>query len=172
MSETATPSIHHRRRWYYVLWSGLVLLSLACLLLWNRPAEIEHPRLGLKVLAEGLPERTTLEVWVGSRKAWESQAAVAFQPLRADGKGAFVLETLELSFPRRRFVDRVLIPGRGDELLVVRATPPGEAPRHLFLSLKAEWYAGALRPGKRTVYVMRPSLKGMDPSPRIPADVP
>ncbi|MFN8010210.1 MAG: hypothetical protein U0P81_02280 [Holophagaceae bacterium] len=172
MSESATPSIHHQRRWYYVLWSGLVLLSLACLLLWNRPAEVEHPRLGLKVLAEGLPERTTLEVWLGPRKAWESGSGGPFQPLRADGRGAFVLEAVELAFPRRRFVDRVLIPGRGHELLVLRATAPGEAPRHLFLSLKAEWYAGALRPGKRTVYVMRPVLKGLDPSTRIPADVP
>ena len=32
-----TGSIHYRRRWFYALWIGLLLLSGAGLFLWERP---------------------------------------------------------------------------------------------------------------------------------------
>lgn len=80
------PSIHHRRRWFYVLWGALLVAAAAMLAWgWETPARVGTARVSLVLTAPDIPPGTRAALWVGSAGTWipdgKSDAAVA--PCRA-----------------------------------------------------------------------------------------
>jgi hypothetical protein len=74
MTMLETRSIHHRRRWYYLLWSGLLAASLGALALWLIPGQHGEGRLGINILLKEAPEGTVAQLWSGRAAAWNPGA--------------------------------------------------------------------------------------------------
>jgi len=157
-------SIHYRRRWFYVLWAGLLLASLVALVLWNRPLRVEQASLQVSLEALGLPEGTQAQVWMGPRRAcprgaWDGAGAQALPMAPA---GPTPLPLLRVPIARRRWVNDFIPSGTG-EMVIVRLAPPGGQPARFFiLTLGADIRTGALTPGRRllvTIQVKWANLK-------------
>lgn len=158
-------SIHYRRRWFYVLWSGMLLVSLFALYLWNRPLRVDRASLQVALEAVGLPEGTQAQVWMGTRRdcprgPWDGKGALQAVPMVVGRPTPMPL--LRVPIARRRWVNGFIPSGTG-ELVIVRLAPPGDQPARFFiLPLGADIRAGALVPGRRlfvTIQVKWANLK-------------
>lgn len=70
MSDSTTeaptgPSLHHQRRWYYVLWSSLLALSLVAYGFWLWPVAAGQGAMAFHFGMDGAPGPVTLSYWVG-----------------------------------------------------------------------------------------------------------
>jgi len=142
------PSIHFRRRWYYVLWTALLLLSAGALALWERPAAVDTAAFILKLKVAGAPAGTQVQVWAGPHarwpgQAWQGEGAYAQEALPGDG--ALTLPLVRVAIARRRWV-RDYIPRGTWDLVMVRFVAPGAPPRFLAVPLSQDIRLGALRP--------------------------
>ena len=159
-------SIHYRRRWYYVLWGALLLVSLAVLALWETPGETGTAKLTLRLKVRELPAQTVVSVWTGPRgrwpgAAWTGQgAAASFQS--ADGN--LNLNVLLLPVAYRRWVKDIL-PRRTADLVVLRCQAPDQAPRYLALPLARDWRNGFLAPRRVMTLSMECGWKGLPTDP-------
>lgn len=141
--------IHYRRRWFYVLWGALLLVSLGALALWETPGQIGTAKLALQLTVKDLPAGVDVKVWAGPRRrwpgaAWTGQGAAA--QVRPVGAGV-VLKAFPLSVAYRRWV-KDIIPRRTADLVVLRFEAPGQTPRYMVLPLRQDWQIGLLRPGR------------------------
>lgn len=174
MAASPTTSIHHQRRWYYVLWSVLLLSGLALYGRWLTPLRVERPLLGIAFEEQGLPPETVVEVWTGPTGQWRPKPAASpagFRPLPRNGKGQLAMGATELPMAIRRWVKPALIPARSHDLVVLRFTLPGQDARFLFLSLREDWQTGLLRPGKRLYYTIRPKWDALRTDPALPPEL-
>jgi len=98
VAASLTTSIHHQRRWYYVLWSVLLLSGLALYGRWQTPLRVERPLLGIAFEEQGLPTETAVEVWTGPTVQWHPKLAASpggFRPLPRNGKGQLAMGPTE-----------------------------------------------------------------------------
>lgn len=58
-------SIHHQRRWFYVLWCTLLGVSLVALGFWLRPVAAGEGSMSFEFQVEGAPAEVTMSYWVG-----------------------------------------------------------------------------------------------------------
>lgn len=150
LAQPAERSIHYRRRWFYVLWCGLLLFAMAAWLAWETPRLSTQAKVAVKLTLGNLPEGVKAQVWAGPREAsptgeWDGSAAAVDLGL-AQGK-AVNLPSLSLPVGYRRWVADY-IPRKTWDLLVFRLEAPGQAARYLALPLGTEWRQGHLRPGR------------------------
>lgn len=140
-------SRHHQRRWFYVLWAALLLLSLGALLAWETPARSGVAQLDVIVRIAGMPAGTRCKAWVGPvgkarSVAWEELPTQGME----HGEG-FEVRGLKASIGYRRWLDDY-IPRRTADHLVLRFEAPDWPPRYLPISLAPDWRRGLLRPGQ------------------------
>jgi hypothetical protein len=141
-------SIHYRRRWYYVLWSCLLLASLIALVLWETPSPVGTVNVQMNIAIKDLPEGCQFSVWAGPRRSWhgnnlvESQAGRIIPP---DGK---VVESLVLPVAYRRWGGGY-IPRRTSDFIVLVFMPPSGEPHYLALPLDTDLRTGFLRLGRK-----------------------
>ncbi len=171
MSEPALRSIHHQRRWYYVLWVLLLAGSAGAYHRWRIPARIERPALALAIETRGLPGPVEVAVWKGPEAAWPGAAwdgaGAAFQG-RPDAQGRLVVPPLEVPFAVRRWVRQDFIRPASQDLVVLRFAPAGQPPRYLHLRLRRDWYQGILRDGKRLQVNVRQEWESLDLQAEVP----
>ena len=146
MGPAATPdpsSIHYRRRWYYVLWVGLLAISVGALALWERPKNPYEAPLTLKFRAtRPVPQGTRFQVWVGpsARRpgaAWQ-EGAGAFAEQALETNRQVVFRTLKVKVAPRRWVKGACIPRSTWDLMVIRITQPAQEPRYFALSFEED----------------------------------
>lgn len=143
-------SIHYRRRWFYVLWCGLLVASLIALWLWHRPVNVGTADLTVKIRVSNVPPGCTARLWAGPKENWPSADLIPpltqpGTPLTADGIAA---ASLKLHVGYRRWVGGV-IPSRTDELLVMKFQSQAGSPRYFAIPLDMDWRSRLLRPGQR-----------------------
>ncbi|BDU70774.1 hypothetical protein GETHOR_28750 [Geothrix oryzae] len=143
-------SIHYRRRWYYALWSALLLASLAFLWRWETPASQGSAELTVKIQVLNAPPECTVLFWTGPKKAWPgaNQEPSLNQPGRPLTAAAEAIGSLKARVAYRRWVGD-LIPRRTDDLLILKFQPKSEAPRFFAVPLDGDWQSRLLRPGRR-----------------------
>lgn len=153
MNEPVQPeerSIHYRRRWYYVLWCGLLASAAVAWLAWETPRLSAHGKVSVRLTLPGLPEGVKAQVWAGPRAVcpsgeWDgSAAAVDLGVIQGNGVN---LPPLGLPVGYRRWVADY-IPRKTADVLVFRLEAPDQAVRYLVLPLGADWRQGHLRPGR------------------------
>jgi hypothetical protein len=144
----AEPSIHHRRRWYYVLWTGLLLLSCLGLFLWELPVATELASMEMLLKVDGVPPGTRLEAWAGPWSSWPGAAwtgAGAFGDLIVPPGGRLKLPRLRVPIARRRWKLGYIPRGTWD-LVMLKVSPPSGPPRYFPLPLSQDIRIGLLRP--------------------------
>jgi len=162
----SSRSIHHRRRWFYVLWGVLLLGSLATLALWETPVRSGTAKLTLRLKVRELPVQTAVKVWVGPRGRWPGlawtgqRAAASLQSVDEN----LILNALPLPVGYRRWVKDIL-PRRTADLVVLRFENPREAPRYLALPLRQDWRSGFLAPRRVMTLSMECGWKGLPTDP-------
>lgn len=143
-------SIHHRRRWFYILWCALLGASAVALAFWMVPERAGTSKFTLLLKVKELPSLTRVRVWAGPQSrwpgaAWTGQDAIAeIRP--SDEK--VVMVALPLSVATRRWVKHI-IPSRTADLVVLRFEAPGQKARYLALPLGRDFRSGVLAPGRR-----------------------
>lgn len=140
------PSVHYRRRWYYLLWVALLGISVAALIAWETPTKAGFATLRLELELQDFPPTGTAQAWVGPRSKWRG--------VYSDGTGTWSempLSNKNLTFPMtpipvafRRWIGGY-IPRRTADLLVVKFQSPGCPPRYFAMSLASDWHHGLLR---------------------------
>lgn len=143
----AEPTIHHQRRWYYALWTALLALSCLALLVWETPARTELASLDLRIKISGAPAGTRLQAWAGPWARWPGPAwsgEGAFADLELPPGGAATLPLLRVHIARRRFGLGYISRGTWD-LVMVKVSAPGQAPRFLVLPCSQDIRTGLLR---------------------------
>lgn len=167
-------SIHYRRRWFYVLWSGLLVLSCAALFLWERPASRDQASLQVLLHLQGAPEGVKAQAWAGpaARFAgpdWTGAGAFAEAAMAPDG--SVPLPLVRLWIARRRWV-RDYIPRGTWDLVVVKLSPPSGAPRFLVLPCGKDIHSGILRAKHKEIISIDISWENLTldakPSNRVP----
>jgi len=170
---TEPRGIHYRRRWFYVLWGVLLLLSAGALALWERPLAIIKAPLEVKIRVNQAPPGTQVQVWAGPWARWPgpgwSGAGAVPTALLTDAPTT--LPMLEIPIARRRWGNGT-IPRGTWELLMLKFTAPSEPPRYFALPLSKDIRTGLLRPkGKlmTSIIVSWSNLQTLGTAPdRIP----
>jgi hypothetical protein len=168
------PTIHFRRRWYYVLWTALLLLSAGALALWERPVATDSAAFVLKLRVAGAPAGTRVQVWAGPQARWPGQAwqgEGAFAQEALPGDGALALPVLRVPIARRRWV-RDYIPRGTSDLIMVRFLAPGAPPRFLAVPLSQDIRLGALRPKWKLATTVALPWEKLDLDGRAPNRLP
>jgi hypothetical protein len=146
-------SIHYRRRWFYVLWVSLLLLSAGAWGLWEKPRRVEFASLSVTLRVRNAPPGTRVQVWAGPVAQWPGPAwsgqGLAQAELRADGYVALPL--LRIQIGRRRWV-KGYVPRYTWDLMMLRLTAPGEPARYFAYPLSEDIRMGVLRSGWRLSY--------------------
>ena len=150
---TPSPSIHYKRRWFYVLWCTLLLASLAALGLWETPARSGSADLAFKIQVANVPPGCAVQFWAGPKKAWPGADHRAPMnqpglPLTAAGEA---IGHLNLRVAYRRWIGGV-IARRTDDLLVLKFQPRSGTPRYFTIPLDMDWHSQILRPGRRMAF--------------------
>lgn len=147
---TQARSIHHERRWYYVLWCTLLAASLAALGLWETPSRTGSADLAFQVRIMNLPPGCAAQLWAGPKKAWP--AADQRPPLSQAGRplpaGGEVIGSLKLRVGYRRWVGGY-IPRRTDDLAILKVQPKTGTARYYAFPLDQDWQTRVLHPGQR-----------------------
>jgi hypothetical protein len=166
----AVRSIHYRRRWAYALWVALLLLSLGALVLWERPATTVTASYQVKVTIRQAPPGAAVEAWAGPWSRWTGpegfSGAAGQAPLREDGSAT--LPVIHVPIARRRWAKGYIPRGTWD-LVVLRFTAPGEAPRYVVLPLAPDIRSGLLRPRWRLTGTVNSRWGALDTAPQVPA---
>ncbi len=166
--------IHHRRRWYYVLWSVLLLLSAGALVLWETPARTELASLQVLPNIMGAPGGSRLQVWAGPQKRWPGSAwsgQGAFADVALPGSGAAAVPLMRVPIARRRWIQDYLPRGTWD-LVMLRVVPPSGPARFFALPLAGDIRSGLLRSKRRLTASIDVSWENLkvdaDPANRVP----
>jgi len=159
---TRSPSIHYLRRWYYVLWSSLLIASICLWILWRIPAKSGEATLCLHLRIGGIPAGTKVEVWAGPRVSWMGMASGTpsqFSTEHVPPDGQLRL-TRPLPVAYRRWVGNC-IPERTTDLVILVFQPLEGPVRHFTLSLDKDWGSGVLQPGRKMSVTVDGNWKGL-----------
>jgi len=143
---TGPRSIHYRRRWFYGLWVGLLLLCLWAWALWERPRAVDQAGLVVAVQIRNAPAGTQVQAWAGPWARWPGLAWTGDGGARTAlaAQGATTLPELRIPIARRRWVPDYIPRGTWD-LAMLKFTAPGEPPRYFPLPLSQDIRVGLLR---------------------------
>ena len=152
--EAAAPeprSIHWRQRWWYALWTALLLGALGFWAWWETPAVsgLGHVVLALRVA--DLPQGSRVEVWSGPSKAWKpGQSSFQGPWAVTDAAKPLPLPPVEIKAGLRRW-HQGYIPRLTSDLIVLRLDPPQGAPRYGFYDLSKDLGTGLAGPHRRMI---------------------
>lgn len=162
-------SIHYRRRWAYVLWVSLLLLSLGALVLWERPLAVVSASFQLKVAIRQAPAGATVQAWAGPWAAWDGPGRFAGAPIQVQlgADGSATLPVFHLPIARRRWAGGYIPSGTWD-LMMLRFTAPGEPDRYWVVPLSRDIRMGILRPRFRLISTLSTRWGLLEAQPQVP----
>ena len=159
-------SIHYRRRWYYVLWSVLLLVSLVALCFWEIPSRTGRAKVQFQVTVAHVPQGCRVRVWAGSSKDWHGslpdRGGLRAEPFMSEGRTEF---TLELPVAYRRWTGTYMTK-QTFEYVVIAIVPPTGTSRYAAFPLSSDWNSGLLKPGRKLKIVMDASWEALCDDPR------
>lgn len=170
----AEPSIHHQRRWYYVLWTTLLGLSCLALLLWETPSATGLASLDVRLKVSGAPAGTRLQAWAGPWAQWPGAAWAgegAFAELDLAPGGDAALPRVRMQVALRRF-GLGYLPRRTWDLVMVKFSAPGQAPRYLAVPCGQDIRTGLLRPHIRLTDSISISWNNLRVDANLPNRIP
>jgi len=166
-------SIHYRRRWFYVLWVGLLLLSAGVWALWERPVQTVTASLDIRVRIRKAPAGARVQAWAGPWANWRNvdrSGPWAVQAsLQPDGSATVPLFRIPIA--RRRWVKDYIPRGTWD-LLMLRFTAPGQQPRYFPISLSLDIRSGVLRPKWRLTNTLETTWNNLSTDAKAPDRTP
>lgn len=144
---TESTSIHHRRRWFYVLWVGLLVLSLAALYLWRTPVPMGDWTLRLKVRVNEAQGPVKVRMWFGPESLLRQgtlESAWDFHTETLLPDTTRVFPELRAPLKRRRWT-RHPYPHANGEVLVLVFSQDGQRDRYLAIPLREDLWAVLMR---------------------------
>lgn len=144
MPESVHSNIHYRRRWFYVIWTG-ILLSVAAFWIWTeQPARVGAAKLEVVLTLRGMPSQGKAFLWVGHMDAFRNDQTIPgdWKPLR-DAK---VSLTSPVNMAVRRMGDAYML-RRTDDFSVVIVESSGQR-RYLYYDLREDINMKLLRMGR------------------------
>ncbi len=167
MDTTQDPrTLHHRRRWYYVLWVLLLVAAVGFLAWWETPAREGTARLQIELAAPDLPADTRIALWTGTVRTWDP----AWQPRdgwRSVQAGALRAGPAPIRIARRRWGQGLLMRRTDDLAIAVLEAPGGE--RRWFVYDLREDLGGPLTIGRTLTVKLSTTWAGLPRSAALPA---
>ncbi len=167
-------SIHHQRRWFYVLWVVLLLGSLGLLVAWRIPKVSGTWTLRPAVLIRQLPGRCSVEVWAGPRAAWDHptwQGAVLVQQTQLDSDARVQLNPVKMAIALRRWTGYPIAERTWDACVLKITSPAGET-RFMAYPLKPDLVSGILVPRRILMVDMESRWPGLSLTPPTGSKLP
>ena len=164
MNEVKT--IHHQRRWFYLLWSGLLAAAIVALAMWVIPGHRGEGKLGIRVRVKGAPEGMVTQAWSGPASAWKPSNPSFGAEAKPGKEDWYDLPTLTIPIVRRRWW-KLLHPLTADQV-VLRFMAPGGDKKFVFIDLKGDLYHDFLRENRTLGYSFQldwATITGADGSP-------
>ena len=170
---TEPRGIHYRRRWFYALWLGLLLLSAGALALWERPLAVVQANLTVRLLVKRAPAGAQVQVWAGPWDRWQGPGWSGDGAVRTglQAGGWTTLPTAAITIARRRWLNQY-IPRGTWELMMLRFTAPGEPDRYFALPLSKDIRGGLLRPQGRLITSVTCSWESLQVDGKAPDRIP
>lgn len=171
----APPSIHYRRRWFYVLWTGLLLLMIGVWILWETPKARVQASLAMRLELSGAPKGCRVQAWAGPKAQWPGSAwggQGAFADLPLDDNGQAILPLLRVPIAQRRWLKADYLRRGTSDLIMLKITPPGAPSRYCLVSLAEDISSGLLRPKWRLTFIVHKPFGSLTPEGQEPSPLP
>ncbi len=153
--EQAPRSIHHQRRWFYVLWGGLLLAALGVLAAWRSPASVGEAKVRFAFKLLDGPEGLSMDAWRGNPEDLQ-RGPLAFTPCAGPGPGGSARSSaVPVLLARRRWVKD--FHPLTTTLVVLRLRPSQGPPRYVAYDLGPDLRGGLLK--ERRVLEISTALK-------------
>jgi hypothetical protein len=168
------PSIHHQRRWYYALWTSLLLASSIALFLWERPVRRELATVCVMVQIPGAPKGTQVQAWAGPWSSWKGarwSGADAFCSMPLAPTGRTSLAPVRLHIARRRWGPGTIPRGTWD-LVMLRFVPPQGNPVYLAVPCSQDIRTGLIRQGLKLYFEINTPWENLPVDAGAPLRVP
>lgn len=159
------PSIHHRRRWFYVLWVGLLVAAAGAGLWWETPGREGRAKIVLELQVQGLPPGTWAALWTGPTADWKGDWNPAAGESKETGE-RLVLPPRELRIAHRRLRQGLLLRRTHDLAVVALQAPSGER-RWVVYDLRED-LSGLLTIGRRMTVEITTTWAQLSATPAIP----
>lgn len=161
------PSIHHRRRWFYVLWVALLAAVAGGALWWETPAREGVAHLHLSIRGKDLPAGTRGLLWVGPTGSWKGTWNPAESQLLREPKG-LAFGTRPVRIAHRRLRQGLLMRRTDDLAIVVLEAATGER-RFLIYDLRDEM-GSTLAIGRTLTLNVTCTWEGLRRTAELPPD--
>lgn len=168
MEPRSSPSsIHHRRRWFYVLWGILLVAAAGLLGWWETPAREGTARVRLVLNAPDSPPGTRIALWIGSARTWDPgwQPTEAWSPLQA---GSLNSAPARVRIAQRRLGQGLLM-RRSDDLAIAILEAPGGERRYFVYDLRED-LGGLLSIGRYLTVNASSTWAGLPNAAVLPPD--
>jgi hypothetical protein len=119
------PSIHFRRRWYYVLWVLLLVAAAGFVAWWETPAREGFARFRIAIMSPDLPAGTKGALWTGPTKSWKGDWNPGSTWTLCEGT-RLVASQQSLRISQRRLGQGLLMRRTHDLAVLVLEAPSGE----------------------------------------------
>lgn len=163
---TEITTIHHQRRWFYVLWGVLLAAALVAWALWLIPGHRGVGTLTLRLRMAGAPAGMVAQVWTGPASSWKEGEQAFGSEVRVGKDGWLSFAPLRIPIVRRRWW-KLLHPATVNQA-VLRLSAPGEKSKFVFLDLNGDLNRGFLREDRTLGYAFEfdwNAITGADGSP-------
>ena len=170
MSASPVATLHHRRRWYYVLWTSLLIAAASFWIWMERPASSGTANLTMVLVLRGAPPGGRASLWVGPTRLFPENPAMttSWEPI-SEGK---VATTSRVHLSLRHLGQGYLLK-KTDDLAVLTLDISGQR-RYLVYDLRDDIRSTLLQTGRiitisfnRDWDSLQPVAHRPDPSGRL-----
>jgi hypothetical protein len=141
MPAAAAPNIHHQRRWFYLLWTGILLIAAACWLWSEWPTKAGTANLEFVLTLRGIPHQGRAALWVGRLDAFEKNQYLPQTWVPIQGAKVSVARPVHLA---QRRTGKAFMLRRTDDFSVVIVEAAGQR-RYLYYDLREDISQNLLR---------------------------
>jgi len=169
---TKHSSIHYQRRWFYVLWTILLLASCCFLLFWNKPYKAGYGQLTIILHIKEIPDGTQIKTWIGPKNNWPKTTKKFIEASinqYSKNDSAITIGPLKVFVAYRRWIHSY-IPRGSDDFVVITFIPKLGPAKYITLSLSDDINSGYFAPPRRMTEIVTNSWFGMDLLPGSPID--
>ena len=154
------------RRWFYLLWSGLLSVVLVVWVMWLLPGRSGHGKMDVRVRVNGAPKGMVVQIWSGPSSFLRKRKRVYGVAIVPGQDGWTNMPTQTIPFAQRRWLE-LMHPSTADQVVLRFRVPSGEM-KYVWIDLQGDFYHGFLRENRTLGYEIQidwSGITGADGSP-------
>ena len=164
MTSPEASNIHHRRRWYYVLWTGLLLGVLGLWFWAEQPTAVGVAKLEVVLTLRGAPAHGRAALWIGRQDEIQKGLATPMDWVPVQDSKVALSRPVHMA---RRHLGHAYMLSRTDDYCVVIVEASGQR-RYYFYDLREDIGQNLLRMGRRLQLGITANWASLPSSPEVP----